>query len=655
MSKQSMLVEGNELTDISLLEEKEWLVTNGIGSYASGTISGILTRRHHGLLVCSNSGELDERFLLFPKISENITVDDTCFPLSTDRWADGAIVPKGYKFLKEFRLEGSTPVWIYQIGDSILEKRLWMEEKENTTFVSYYLSGEESTVDLAIDVFVNFRNHHHLFAPNLDFRSEKTVYGCSFSANSQNAFKFYAQMKNSETALEQHWYKGYKLKIEENKKTNCLEDHFKAVTLRKTLAPKEVCTLVLSCRPDPELDGIKAYRQKLDREINYLEKSWTHNYDYPSWLRYLDLASQEFLVTHNNSSTLSVIAGYPYEGESTRDTLISLSGLTINNPREAKKLLLNLCCKFKNGLLPCNPNSPITEESFGNVDCSLLFFIALNDYFQRTSDLEFIRDLFIQLDEVIHYFVLGTLNGIKVDPLDGLLRAGDEKTSLTWMNRNPENKGLASKEVKRAGKAVEINALWYNALKLMADWSEKLDIKANQEYYLENARKIRRNFLRFWNINKNCLFDVIDCPDGSMDASIRANQIFAVSLPYSPILLSEQRAIVLTVEKHLLRPCGVKAEKNLENNIYTESIWPWLLGHFAIAHYKVFLDKKATIKIFDNLGKMVQDCAIGNLSELYFPGCENAKEHNKPQGCYASARSVAEILRAYKLIFEKTS
>lgn len=641
MSIEAMLIEGNELKDLSLLETKEWLVTNGIGGYASGSISGILTRKYHGLLVASvNEGS---HFLLFPKVSERVSFEDKSLSLSTDRWEDGSLNPNGYKYLREFKLEGSTPVWIYKFDDYILEKRVWMEEGEDTTYLSYYLSGGESKLELETEVFINFRNHQSLSSQNQEFQTFNLEHGCAFLPKNQDDFKFYAQMKDASYSLEQHWYNNYKLSGEEARNSIHLENHLRAVTFKKTLAPKEAITLVLSRKPNPELNGTKSYRFKLDKEIAYLEKSWTHKDDYPGWLRYLDLASRNFFVKQANSSTPLLVSGYPWQNKSTKDILISLSGLTINNPENAKKILKHLSRNFKNGLLPCKPNETSTDKDFANADCSLLFFNALHDYYQRTSDLEFIRDLFIQLDEVVHYYVFGTLNKIKVDPQDGLLEAEIKKTFLSYQS-NYFNEDAS---VSCFGKTVEINALWYNALMLMADWSDKLDIKANQEYYLENARKIRRNFLKFWNVNENCLLDIIDSPNIATNPVIGANQVLCVSLPYSPILLSEQKAIVQVLEKLLLTPFGLKVNEC--------TVSPYLLGHFAIAHYKVFLDKQMALGILEKFAEMLQDCSIGNLSEVYKLNNKDINDKNNftPEGCISFALSTAEALRAYRFISEK--
>lgn len=646
MSQSDFSLKGDVLKDLSFIESKEWLVTNGLGSYASGNIAGILNRKYHGLLIACSDGIQSERKLLFSKIEEIIEYKNKTYNLAINRWGDSSV--QGDLYLEEFNLEGTTPVWTYKLDDCILQKRIWMQEGENTTYIGYYLVQATEAIKIKTACFINCRSHHDLTTELNDYQVEALENGCSIEAS----MPFYIFSQDaSDYKLEKTWYKNYKLSLEEKRGYEFLDNNCKIIEFQRELTLGKLFTIVATTNSQACLNGVEAYSKKIDSQIETLDQSWLNFYQVPSWIKQLYLASKQFIV---HSPRKTIIAGYPWFDDWSRDSLISLEGL--GEIKITKQILLSYKEFFHNGLLPTRLQEPL---QYDNADGALWYFMALKNYLDETKDFDFLRDLFIDLVKAIDWHLEGTKHNIQADSEDGLLSVSSEGLALTWMDAKCRNQVFTP----RRGKPLEINALWYNALLCMADWAGILKIEQTKENYLEIAKKVRLGFQKFWNSDLNCLYDVIDTPSGWPDPSIRPNQIFAISLAYSPLTQIQQENILKVCEAHLLTPYGLRSlsfkdaqyighysrgSLYLRDEAYHQgTVWPWLLGPFAIAHYKVFKDKEKALQFFSGFPEVLQKFAIGTLGEVF-----DGNAPFEPEGCFAQAWSVAEILRAYKFIME---
>jgi predicted glycogen debranching enzyme len=657
-SQSELSLQNESIKDFDTIQRREWLVTNGIGGYASGTVSGILTRKYHGLLIAALKPPI-ERYLLISKFNEKVTVGGQTYNLFADRWADGAIEPQGYQHLVQFKLEGTTPVWTYGLGEAILQKRIWMKTGENTTYISYYLAQSSQPVNLQIDAFANYRDHHQVTDKEVDLKVEAVEKGCSVKASWGEAF--YLLCTDAQFEPQHTWYNNFKLLIEQERGYDCIDKHLKVVSINRAINPGELLTFVVSTNSRANLDGIEAYGDQIDYAIRVLDSSWVTSGNHPFWIKQLALAAEQFLVsrqTPKRPSGKTIIAGYHWFSDWSRDTMISLPGLTIDKPEVAKEILLTFIEQANKGILPTFfPDDENQELAYNNADASLWYFMALKNYYDQTNDLELIRDLFIRLVEIIDSYTNGTHHNIKADPSDGLVYASDPGWQLTWMDAKYNDKVFTA----RAGKPVEINALWYNALMCMANWSGQLEVMANKEYFTEYAARVRSGFQKFWNQDLECLYDVIDTPSGWKDPCIRPNQVFAISLPYSPITQIQQESVLRICDAHLVTPYGLRSlspkdSQYIGNYLYDSlelrdaayhqgTVWSWLLGPYAIAHFKVFKDQEKALKLFDAMPQALLKYGVGTLAEIF-----DGNAPFRPQGCVAQAWSVAETLRAYKFI-----
>lgn len=428
--------------DLRAAEQLEWLVTNGLGGFASGTVAGLLTRRYHGLLVAA----LDPprgRTLLVSKVDETVEYDGRAFPLSTNRWAGGAIEPHGYRHMERFRLEGTTPVWTFACADALLEKRVWMQQGANTTYVRYDLVRGSRPMSLAAKVLVNYRDFHSsTHAGEWQMRIEPVRQGLRVVAF-EGATPFYL-LSNSAAAEPAHdWYGNFDLAVERDRGLDDREDHLHAATFRAELPPGGHVTLVVSTEPAPNLDGLSAWKVRAEFERGPLEQ-WVRAFPReargaPAWIRQLVLAASAFIVKRppaGSSDGHSIIAGYPWFGEWGRDAMIALPGLTLatGRPETARSVLCTFAKYLDRGMLPnCFPEAG-SEAEYNSVDAALWLLEAARQYVEATDDYKLLHDLFPALEEIVIAYVRGTRHHICVDPADGLLYAGEPGVQLTWMD-----------------------------------------------------------------------------------------------------------------------------------------------------------------------------------------------------------------------------
>ena len=646
--------------DLAAAESREWLVTNGIGGYASGTVAGSQTRRYHGLLIAALQPPVG-RTQLVSAIDEVVHYAGADFSLATHRWASGAVDPKGFLLLEDFRLEGATPVWTYALSDALLERRVWMRQGENTTFLQYTLVRGSSALELELKALVNYRDFHSLTrAGGWRMKIEPVEHGARVLAF-DGAVPFYLKSSSSTCEPRHDWYLGCYLGEETERGLDDREDRLFAALFRAKLDPGSRVTLVLTTEAAASLDGETALAENENHHVKLFQDWQAKNEAFaeeaPAWLWQLILAADQFIVRRSlpeESDGRSAIAGYHWFGDWGRDTMIALPGLTLVTGRAdvARQILLAFSRYVDGGMLPNNFPDAGGKPDYNTVDAALWYFEAIRQYFEATQDIVTLQRLFPILAGMIDTHVAGTCYNIHVDPADGLLYAGGPGVQLTWMDAKIGDWVVTP----RAGKPVEINALWINALETMAGFARVLAKPVNA--YENLAAKAKKSFQKFWNAPLNCCFDVIDSPRIGNDATLRPNQIFAVSLPVSPLTPDQQKAVVDVCARHLLTSHGLRSlapgeagytghyggsPRDRDAAYHQGTVWGWLLGPFALAHYRVYHDRDAALRFLEPLGRQVYASGLGTLSEIFDGDAPFA-----PRGCIAQAWTVAEVLRAWK-------
>ncbi|NJM98163.1 MAG: glycogen debranching protein [Phormidesmis sp. RL_2_1] len=665
-------------SNLSQAEQREWLITNGIGGYGCGTLAGTLTRCYHGLLVAALKPPLG-RTLLLTKLDETATYQRHAYPLSCDRWSGGTLTGHGYRHLERFHLEGTIPVWHYAIADALLEKRIWMQPGENTTYIQYSLRRATAPFSLSIKALVNYRDHHSVTdsihqettAP-IQTRSHPRGLKVQLSGMGapEQAIPFYLLSNKGQFIPADKWYQHYFLTVEQYRGLTCLDDNLHAATLRTALQPGETLTIVASIEPYPSLDGQVALNAREQYESALLQQANIQLNTSPPWIQQLVLAADQFVVDRilppepNAKEEISkvaavgktIIAGYPWFGDWGRDTMIALPGLTLatGRPEIAKPILRTFAQYLDQGMLPNAFPEANDTPGYNTVDAILWFFEAIRAYLEATQDLALLRELFPALQEVIDWHLRGTRYNIHWDSSDGLIYAGEPGAQLTWMDAKVDDWVVTP----RRGKPIEINALWHNALMSMAVFCNQLQLPQNE--YIQLAHQANAGFAKFWQPTLGYCYDLLDGPAGD-DAALRPNQIFAVSLVYGPSLpFQQQKAIVDTCAQQLLTSHGMRSlapshpdyigiyggDRIQRDGAYHQgTTWSWLIGPFIQAHLKVYKNPAIARTFLIPLAHHMQAGCVGTLSEIF-----DGNAPFTPRGAYAQAWSVAEVLRLWQLL-----
>jgi predicted glycogen debranching enzyme len=661
VSEQAEIQFGREICgDRATAETREWLVTNGIGGYASGTIAGSQTRRYHGLLIAALQPPVG-RTQLVSAIDEIVHYGGADFSLATHCWASGAIEPKGFLLLEDFRLEGTTPVWTYALSDALLEKRIWMRQGENTTCIQYTHVRGSSALEMELKALVNYRDFHSLtHAADWSMNIAAVENGVKVVAY-EGATPFYLKSSATTCELRHEWYLGCFFAEETERGLSDREDRLFAALFRARLEPGSSFTLVASTVAGASLDGETARAERANHDVKLFQEWQAKNEalaeEAPSWIWQLILAADQFIVKRSlpeEPDGRSIIAGYHWFGDWGRDTMIALPGLTLTTGRAgvARQILLAFSRYLDGGMLPNNFPDAGGKPEYNTVDAALWYFESIRQYFEATQDTVTLQQLFPVLAGMIDAHIAGTRYNIHVDPADGLLYAGGPGVQLTWMDAKIGDWVVTP----RTGKPVEINALWINALETMAGFARLLAKPSDS--YEKLAAKAKKSFQRFWNADRNCCFDVIDSPGVGNDPSLRPNQILAVSLPASPLTLEQQKAIVDVCARHLLTSHGLRSlapgeagysghyggsPRDRDAVYHQGTVWGWLLGPFALAHYRAYHDREAALRFLEPLGRQIHAGGLGTLGEIF-----DGDAPFTPRGCIAQAWTVAEVLRAWK-------
>ena len=649
---------GREITrDLAVAGSHEWLCTNGIGGFASGTVAGPLSRRYHGLLVGALTPPVG-RTLLVAKIDEVVGYAGARVELSANRWADGTVAPEGYRNIESFRLDGTSPVWTFAMADALIEKRIWMEQGRNTTYVRYEVLRASCPVSLRLDAFVNYRDYHSTSrGQGWEMRVDAVEAGVRVTAF-QGARPVTIAAQGARSTRMHVWYHGFGLAVERERGLDWADDNLLAGRFEITMLAGETITVTCSCEPNPSLDGDTAWRRRAMHEAGLLaawRRTRAGSQPAPSWMDQLVLAADQFIVARplmEDANGQSVIAGYPWFADWGRDTMIALPGLLLTTGRHeiARSILTTFARFVDRGMLPNRFPDAGEAPEYNTVDAALWYLEAISQYHEATGDLQLVKDLFPILEEIIAAHREGTRFGIGEDPADGLLRAGEPGVQLTWMDAKVGDWVVTP----RIGKPVEINALWYNALRSMARFDQLLG--GSGERWESLAGRVGASFGRFWNEERGYCFDVLDGPRGH-EPALRPNQILAVSLAESPLAPDRQRQVVESCGRHLLTSFGLRSLGPLEagyrgryeggpaarDGVYHQgTVWAWLLGPFALAHLRVYGDRAAARALLAPMAHHLSDFTLGSIAEIFDGDAPFA-----PRGCPAQAWSVAEVLRAF--------
>lgn len=645
-----MIELGSEIcSDLAAVLSREWLETNGIGGYASSSVSGANTRRYHGLLVAAIRPPLG-RAVLLSKFDEAVIIDRERYELSTNQYPN-TISPEGYRHMKHFRLD-PFPVWTFEVNGVEIEKTLFMVHGENTTVIDYRITGApigDLPLILELKPLLAYRDHHHLRHedPNFD-GSYRVEDGIVSIAPDTNLPRIYLDSNAEEIEHQGHWYRDLEYAIEQERGFDFCEDLFQPFSLAFDLT--RPATVIASVEPR-QFDDVDTYRtREMKRRAALVANAGAKD----ATSRALVLAADQFIVERSDGH--SVIAGYHWFADWGRDTMIALAGLTLatNRAEIAKSVLLEFSKYISEGMVPNRFPDEGEDPDYNTVDATLWFFESIRAFVDNTGDHEFVKnELYEKLVDIIDWHVRGTRFNIHVDT-DGLLYAGEDGVQLTWMDAKIGDWVVTP----RTGKPVEIQALWFNALCIMADLSERFGDVGRQKTFLTMAAKAERSFNeQFWNEAGGCLFDVVSA--AGKDASVRPNQIFAVSLPHTMLSSARARKVVKKVESELLTPYGLRSlapsdisyspvyigsPEKRDAAYHQGTVWAWLIGPFVDAyrrtHSKDARAEKHVDEILAGFKTHLSEAMIGQISEIF-----DGDAPHSPRGCAAQAWSVAEILR----------
>ncbi len=632
--------------------KKEWIIANGLGGYASSTLIGAGTRTYHGLLVAAPKNS-PGRVLLLSSLDEEISINQETYRLATHKYP-GTVYPAGFNYLTKFIL-APFPLWVYQTGDFTVKKKIFMIHNSNTTCILYDIKSRKEGAILRIFPLVNSRDFHFTtHSTGLSFSQKTSPMGTDLE--SSNGFSF-SLSSNLQYHPDPMWYYNFEYDAEKKRGLVFQEDNFnpgyfesklKLGTSRFFIAASTENISSFNLEKVDELYTKEVYRQNLLAFNSRLTE--------PFALKLLR-ATDTFIIKNPASGDTTMIAGYHWFADWGRDTMISLPGLLLIPRRfeEAKYILKNFARHCRKGLIPNAFLSLGEDPIYNTVDASLWFIHAAGRYFAYTKDLLFLSDIWDTIDSIIDNYHKGTDFGIGMDS-DCLIHQGPQ---LTWMDAKIGDLAVTP----RAGKACEINALWYNALKTASNLGILLGKDISP--YETLAASVASNFENvFWNPEANCLFDLVSQDKAGnliKDPAIRPNQIFAVALPYTMLSPEKEKAIVDRVEKDLLTPFGLRTlscdypsyvgqyqgdPKARDSAYHNGTVWPWLLGAYVKAYRKVnnyskksLEDMRALLQGFD---KHLETAGIGTISEVF-----DGDYPYSPGGCISQAWSVAEILRAY--------
>lgn len=641
--------------DISTLQHydeaarHEWIETNGLGGWASSSIIGAHTRRYHGILIAAVNPPT-ERFVAVSKMDETILINDRAFELSSNNYGD-TVHPKGYQYQLRFSIN-LFPEFIYEAGGVLLKKRIAMIHGENTTVITYEILQAENPFTLKIQPFIALRDYHQLCHANNEISRDSIYFNDVFHVIPYKCNPhIYVRTPGAQFESQPDWYYNFEYSQEKLRGLDFREDLFTYGSFHKTLKEGDKWGIIISTDNTERRDPFELLQKEKNRREE-LSKSANHD----ELTKTLTLAADQFIV-QRGKDLKTVIAGYHWFADWGRDTMVALPGLCLSTGRfdDARKILSAFAKSVSEGMLPNRFQDNGAPPEYNNVDGTLWYFIAIYKYLQASHDFAFIKnELLPVLRSIIDWHYKGTRFNIRVDS-DGLLYSGEKGVQLTWMDAKIGDWVVTP----RTGKAVEINALWYNALCIYADLLQQSGETVEAESIKLQSQQVKKSFIeQFWNEEKQYLNDVVT-PDGT-DSSLRPNQLFALSLPF--LLIDKIRAgkILEIVEEKLYTPVGLRSlslDHSSYQGIYSGdplhrdgayhqgTVWSWLLGPYidALIRYRDNTGKKQATQVIQAFRYHLQEGGIGTISEIF-----DGDAPHSPQGCIAQAWSVGEILRVVK-------
>ena len=615
--------------DFEQLAGREWLITNGLGGYASSTLAGSNSRRYHGLLVATRNPPTD-RQVLVSKIEETLFTDQTAFSLSSNQYGE-FVHPQGWKYLVSFeRLP--LPHWVYQVGSHTIAKTVFMVQTANTTVVVYKNMGSQA-VTLRLNPLFVHRDYHSLFHENgyFNYYYERTDNRLKLYAHF-GAEPLYWAFSTGVFIENRAWYNRFTYRHEQQRGLDFTEDACTVGFVEARLEPGEECFLTFSTDERFMTTSPAEQRAWEIKRIQALRGTQTVGTNGDSFLQDLVVSANQFVVQRQSTQSETIIAGYHWFTDWGRDTMIALRGLCISlgQQQTAQRILDTFFRYLDDGMLPNRfPDNSRDPVEYNTIDATLWLFVALYEYYLRFDDMGFIEQHFEQLLTILDAHRNGTRYGIHVTD-EGLLYGGTGTTQLTWMDARVGDYVVTP----RHGCPVEINALWYNALQITIFFAKQL--RKKPDFYTMLLRRFEESFSAyFWNEN-GYLNDVV-IPGGSPDASIRPNQIYALSLPFPLLNPVQQQQVLNTVEKHLYTPYGLRTlspqdpafaavyggDQWLRDTAYHQgAVWPFLLGEYWQAYLRIHGESEAAkTRMYTELATLKQhfyehDCLFG-ISEIF--------------------------------------
>lgn len=654
--------------------KREWIITNGLGGYCSSTIIGANTRKYHGLLVAPLTPPA-RRHLILSKLDESIQTDGKKYNLYTNMCKN--YISDGYKYLQSFKKD-YIPVFEYEVAGINIKKSICMEYRKNTVVLVYEIKNNDKDSILTLAPIMNLRDFHTVTANyEFDLRQNINKNKVKIVINRQSETPIYMNLTNGKYIKHENDKFNNMYYIEEEKRGMAAEENLIVPGRYEIeLAPNEEKTITFVCSLEEnieEIDGKEIIKKEISRINKLIDKSNLLNSENEELVKTYIIASDNFVVYRPSFALYTIIAGYPWFLDWGRDSLISFEGLLLlpNRYEIAKEVLLTYIRDIKFGLVPNGYSGYDNRPLYNSADASLLLFEQVKKFLNYTKDYNFVeKNIYRSLIKVIESYINGINhdnNNIWLDK-DGLLVAGTEHTQNTWMDAKVGEYCVTP----RNGKAVEINAMWYNALKIAEELTELYGTKEQEKKYNELAEKCKKSFTeKFYNKRRKCLYDVIG------DSKIRPNQLFAISLTYQVIEPNSEIATEMfeTVTKKLLNDYGLKTlakgepfyKEVYEGDVlkrdmsYHQGItWPWLLGIYSDAYRnRIKAEKNAKVKNelkkqYENfrenvkqtfIKEMNENSTVGSISELY-----DSKKPYLAKGAFAQAWSVSEI---FKIILQK--
>jgi predicted glycogen debranching enzyme len=666
--------------DPSDLATREWLVSNALGGYASGTVPGVITRRYHGLLIAALAAPLG-RTVMLSHVAEQATLPGgRCIDIGGRERSGDAPDAHGTGYLTEFRLEAGLPVWRYDVEGFVIDKRIFLPHMQNTVHVMYTLVSGADRLELALRPSVNFRPQESPVSEPLGWPYEVRAVGDEYeiclAGSPRPPLRVRLWAADATFTLKSTRIDNVLYPVEESRGYQARGDLWSPGSFRFTLRAGSPATLVASTESFETmnvLEPTQALEAERQRRQRLLAQAPPEAQD--GIAAELVLAADQFIITPAGRTlemarahaygdeVRTVIAGYHWFTDWGRDTMISLEGLTLTTGRhvEAGYILRTFAHYVRDGLIPNMFPERENEGLYHTADATMWFFHAMQRYLDFTHDRLTLSLLYPTLKDIITNHVRGTRFGIRMDERDGLLTQGADGYQLTWMDAKVDDWVVTP----RRGKAVEINALWFNALKLMERWAEDHDDSSGE--YRDLAERARRSFNeRFWNADAGYLYDIVDVDGfpGLVDPKCRPNQVLAISLP-NPVLIRERWPSVVNVARaRLLTPVGLRSlapgDADYKSRYFGDlrardaayhqgTVWGWLVGPFVDAWLKVYPDDlEGARRTLDGFIPHFDDGCVGSISEVF-----DAEEPYTQRGCIAQAWSVAEVLRVWVKLFRQ--